>query len=133
MKLITRSSDYAIRALSYMARNKKKLVSAEELVCKLEIPRPFLRRILQRLHKGGVLKAGLGREGGFKLKKSPGDVNVVKVMEIFQGKFSLNECVFKKKTCPSVKNCRLKKRIDRLRDHAERELRKTTLSYLIGK
>ncbi|MCX5702041.1 MAG: hypothetical protein NTW64_03570 [Candidatus Omnitrophica bacterium] len=44
MKLITRDTDYAIRALCYIAKNKNEIISVRELVTKLKIPRPFLRK-----------------------------------------------------------------------------------------
>ena len=56
MKLITRDTDYAIRALCFIARFKKKIVSVSELVKVLKIPRPFLRKILQTLNKKRILK-----------------------------------------------------------------------------
>ena len=55
MKLITRNTDYAIRALCFIARKKKQVVSVKELVSKLRIPKPFLRKISQRLNKERIL------------------------------------------------------------------------------
>ena len=52
MKLLTRDTDYAVRALLAMA-GKKSIVSVADLVAALKIPGPFLRRILQRLARRG--------------------------------------------------------------------------------
>ena len=57
MKLITRNTDYAIRALCYIAEQKQEVISADRLVKSLEIPRPFLRKILQTLTKAGLLNS----------------------------------------------------------------------------
>ncbi|MBU2258562.1 MAG: Rrf2 family transcriptional regulator, partial [Candidatus Omnitrophica bacterium] len=65
MKLITRDTDYALRALCFIAKNKDKVTPAPELVAKLKIPRPFLRKILQSLDKNGLLKSYKGKGGGF--------------------------------------------------------------------
>ena len=70
MKLINRDTDYAVRALSYILRRKDKIVTAAELVRELDMPRPFLRKILQSLNKNGFLKSQRGKGGGFILAPS---------------------------------------------------------------
>ncbi|MBM3255649.1 MAG: Rrf2 family transcriptional regulator, partial [Candidatus Omnitrophica bacterium] len=71
MKLITRDTDYALRALCFVARSKDGVVSVSELVDSLKIPKPFLRKSLQLLNKKGVLKSYKGLGGGFKLTRKP--------------------------------------------------------------
>lgn len=112
MKLITRDTDYAIRALCHIAKQKEKVVSVTELVKKLRVPRPFLRKILQILNSKGILKSLKGQGGGFKLLRPPEKIFVVDLIRVFQGSFSLNECFLKKMVCPHKKTCQLKKRID---------------------
>ena len=41
MKLITRDTDYAVRAIAFIAESEKEMVSTDELVKELKIPRPF--------------------------------------------------------------------------------------------
>ena len=43
MKLITRDTDYAVRAIAHIALKKGGIVSAPELQNALRIPMPFLR------------------------------------------------------------------------------------------
>ena len=51
MKLITRDTDYAIRALCCIAGSGKKELSVRDLTDRLAMQRPFLRKILQKLNK----------------------------------------------------------------------------------
>ena len=55
MKLITKDTDYAVRAIMYIAGSDKKIVSTAELMENLRLPRPFLRKILQVLVKHRIL------------------------------------------------------------------------------
>jgi Rrf2 family protein len=71
VKLITRDTDYAIRALCCIAKKKRELISAKELVECLKMPKPFLRKILQELQKEKLVHSYKGRGGGFSLAKSP--------------------------------------------------------------
>ncbi len=114
MKLITRDTDYAIRALGYIAGRKEKIITVSELVRVLKMPRPFLRKILQILHKNGILNSYRGLGGGFSLKKTPKEILIIDLIKIFQGPLSINECVFRKKICPNRKTCLLSKKINQI-------------------
>lgn len=131
MKLITRDTDYALRALASMASSGKSMVSVNELVKKLKIPRPFLRKILQRLNKEKILRSVKGAAGGFSLALKPEKVYLMKLMEVFQGKFRLNECLFKNKPCPVISRCPLRKKIDNIEHYVVSELKNITLASLL--
>ncbi|MEA2087966.1 MAG: Rrf2 family transcriptional regulator [Candidatus Caldatribacteriota bacterium] len=133
MKLITRNTDYAIRALCCIAESKKELLSADQLVKSLDMPRPFLRKILQILNKEGLLNSSKGKGGGFALTVSPGKITLIDLMKIFQGPIKLNECTFKKKVCPNVKDCLLKKKIDEIEKEVILRLKAITLESLLIK
>mgnify|MGYP000737146010 CR=1 FL=1 len=131
MKLITRDTDYALRALCYISMHKERMVSAAELVRRLKIPRPFLRKILQALNKSRMLKSYKGQGGGFKLRLAAGEIYLLDILRIFQGEFKLNECLFKKEVCPNVRRCMLKKKLDRIEGLVVGELKNITISSLI--
>ncbi len=132
MKLITRDTDYAVRALCYMAGTKKQMISVPDLVKELKVPRPFLRKILQTLNKRGVLRSSKGRGGGFVLAVAANKIFLVDLIEIFQGPLRLNECIFKKRVCPNRTTCRLKKKIDAVERYVISELESVTIMSLLG-
>lgn len=111
MKLITRDTDYALRALVYIAGRNNRKTSASELVSRLNIPRPFLRKLLQRLNKKGIVKSYKGQGGGFTLAADARQILLTDLIEIFQGRLRLNECLFKKRRCPDIARCPLHKAI----------------------
>jgi len=131
VKLITRDTDYALRALSFIAGQDKKIVTVSELVKELKIPRPFLRKILQLLNKEGVLKSHRGTGGGFLLTKPANKIFLVDLMEIFQGPFSLNECLFKKIICPDINKCVLRKKINKIEKKVSAELETVSIASLM--
>jgi Rrf2 family protein len=107
MKLITRNTDYAMRALCYIAKQKNESVDVNELVRELGIPRPFLRKILQTLSGEGLLLSYRGQGGGFSLARTPEKILLTDLIRIFQKTIRLNECIFKKKICPQRGTCML--------------------------
>jgi Rrf2 family protein len=133
MKLITRDTDYAMRALVYMAARKNKVTSVSQLVEKIKIPRPFLRKLLQRLNKEGILKSSKGQRGGFVLAVEPQKIFLTELIRIFQGDFSLNECLFKKEPCPKTGICPLNKAIDAIEKDVLEKLKSITVASLSSK
>ncbi len=64
MNLISKKTDYAVRALMYLAREKDRVVPASEISKKENIPDKFLKRLLQVLLKKGYLTSKEGKGGG---------------------------------------------------------------------
>jgi len=131
MKLINRDTDYAVRAICYIAKNKGRTISVRELVSKLRIPRPFLRKTLQVLNKKKLLKSYKGQGGGFRLGRQADKIFLLDLIKIFQGKFKLNECFFKKTICPFTADCMLKKKIDTLDKYVVKELASINIRHLL--
>jgi len=131
MKLITRDTDYALRALSFIAKKGEKKVSVAEMAQKLMIPRPFLRKILQVLHKRGILNAYKGLGGGFSLALPPSKIYLTDLMQIFQGRFRLNECLLKKLRCPHIQACPLRRKVDKIEHLVFKELQSVTIASLL--
>jgi Rrf2 family protein len=114
-----------------MAQQKGRLVAVGELVKRLGIPRPFLRKILQRLNREGLLKSYKGKGGGFVLTLSPEKIFLTDLVKIFQGKLELNECIFKKAICPNRNICLLKKKIDSIEKQVISELKSINIESLL--
>lgn len=132
MKLITRDTDYALRAVCSIASNGKRLSSVSSLSGELNIPRPFLRKLLQVLHSRGVLNSLKGRGGGFSLAKAAKEIFLWDIMQIFQGRFCLNECFLRKKVCPNINKCILRKKIKRIENYVSRELKGIKIDSLLS-
>jgi Rrf2 family protein len=133
MKLITRNTDYAIRALCSMAAcGDKKIFSVSDLTKELGIPRPFLRKILQSLNKKGILKSYKGTGGGFLLALAADEIFLVDLIEVFQGPFKLNECILKKRFCSDIRTCMLRKKIESIEKYVVSELNSVTIASLLS-
>jgi len=130
MKLITRNTDYAIRALCYISKHKT-IVAVEELVEKLGVPRSFMRKILQQLNKERILGSFRGQGGGFKLKVLPEKIYIIEIMRIFQGHVELNGCFLKKDVCPNKGKCVLRKKLRLIEENMFKQLKEITIASLV--
>lgn len=131
MKLITRDTDYAVRALCYIAGKNGAMVCSNELVKKLKMPRPFLRKILQRLTREDILVSYKGKNGGFSLNRNPDKIYLADLIEIFQGKLTINQCFFRKRLCPNRPGCSLKNKISAIEDYVVKELGAISIAALV--
>ncbi|MBI3991518.1 MAG: Rrf2 family transcriptional regulator [Candidatus Omnitrophica bacterium] len=134
MRLITRNTDYAIKALCFIARNNggKNITPVSELARALKIPRPFLRKILQILNKRKIVNSYKGAGGGFSLAVPADRMYLVDVMRIFQGPLKLTKCVLKERICPDVENCLLRAKIGVIENYIISELKAITLASLLN-
>lgn len=132
MKLITRDTDYAVRALRVIAQSKEKMISTGYLEEKLGVPRTFLRKILQLLQKAGILNSTKGNQGGFILARSAQKISLLDLVKVFQGDFCVSECVFLKKPCTQKSRCPLRSELKKIEDYALKRLGAVTLKSLLA-
>ena len=132
MELIRRNSDYALRALSYMARFPKGLRFTIAVIARQEdIPAAFLRKIFQRLSVNKIVRSQRGPSGGFYLLREPSRLSLGEIIESTQGCFSLSRCLYARDFCSRQRSCRVKIRLSRLQTKIEALLSKATLGEII--
>jgi Rrf2 family protein len=131
MKLLTKQTDYAIRAILDLARQTNGFVSSREISKREEIPLHFLRRILQTLTKGGLVESKEGVTGGVRLKAASGKIKIADLIRMFQGDIRLAECMFRKKICSNRKTCVLRKRIRKIETMVTRQFESITIKDLL--
>jgi Rrf2 family transcriptional regulator, cysteine metabolism repressor len=135
VKFIVRDTDYAVRALVFMARQSakqgKKVITVDEIVDEEGLPERFLRRILQTLAKRALLVSNKGKKGGFSFSGPAADIKLTDIMEVFQGKVDITNCLLKGKVCPNTRKCALRKKLKDINGLIQGELGKITIASLL--
>ena len=131
MKLLTKETDYSIRAIMNLARQEDEFVSSRDVSNQEEIPLQFLRRILQTLIKAGFVESKEGVAGGVRLSAAPGKIKIADLIRLLQGDIQLTECMFRKKICSNRKTCVLRKRIKKIENMVTREFEGLTIKDLL--
>jgi len=97
---ITRATEYAIRALLYMAGRPRGEVVLKKDICEAqEISPAFLTKILQPLIKAGIVGSQRGVSGGFFLVKNPEEITLLDVLMAEEGPLYLNRCLVQEGSC----------------------------------
>jgi Rrf2 family protein len=84
--IYSRSAEYAIRSLVYLARIPDgKFAMVRQIAEKERIPAHFLAKILQELTRKGLLRSSKGPSGGFALKVPARQIKLLNLVEALDG------------------------------------------------
>ena len=115
--MLSNTSKYALRAVIYLAlyASQEKKAGIKEISAALDIPTPFLGKILQNLAKHQILDSSKGPHGGFCLKKQAIDISLMDIVEIIDGTDAFDLCVIRTTKCSYDAPCSLHDKIAPLR------------------
>jgi Rrf2 family protein len=136
--MLSKKSQYAFKALMYLAQNNDKgPVLIAEISKKKKIPLKFLENILLELKKAGVLESKKGKGGGYYFAQPPADVPMAKVIRLLDGPIALLPCVSlnfyeRCKNCDE-KSCGLHDMMVLVRDATLKVLEKKTVADIAKK
>lgn len=106
---LSKFTDYAFRALIYLANNREKLSTVEELAVELNASEHHIKKVIHKLAKTDYVISIKGRAGGLKLGLNPKDINLGDVLKLTEDNLNLIECFNKPDSCPfMVPGCKLK-------------------------
>jgi len=98
--IITRATEYAIRAVLYMATQPPGEIVYKRDICKAqEVTPAFLTKILQPLIKEGIVGSQRGVGGGFFLTRDPSEITLLDVVKTQEGPVYLNQCLIEQGSC----------------------------------
>ncbi len=117
--MLSNTCKYALRAVIYLAihTNNGQRIGIKKISSDLDIPSPFLGKILQSLAKHKLLISTKGPNGGFALGKPSHDILLMDVVEIIDGQDNFHRCAIGVKYCAEQEYpCALHSRYAKLRD-----------------
>ncbi len=131
MQILTKETDYAVRALINIADTPGRASTAAAIAGTEKIPWLFLRRVLAKLAAAGLLDSQKGRGGGFAMRVRPERITMVDVIRVFQGEVELNECLVKGIPCCNRPTCPVRRKVKGVERVLRRELTAITIAMLV--
>ena len=107
--MLSNTCKYGIRAVVYIAghsKNDKKL-GIKQISDDLNLPRPFLAKILQSLVKQKILVSSKGPNGGFSISGDPRDIMLLDVVNAIDGEDVFSRCVLHNDNCVSIDSTKI--------------------------
>lgn len=115
MKLSVKS-DYAARAVLGLARHYAtgSAVRVEDLAAEQAVPANYLVQILLELKAQGIARSVRGKEGGYLLARSPGEISLGDVLRAVHGTVFESPAVNDAKCAPELRAAwrKLQERVD---------------------
>lgn len=107
--MLSNTCKYGIRAVIYIALNSSdnRRIGIKEISKELEIPTPFLGKILQTLAKDKLLISTKGPNGGFGLARPAKKISLLDIIEKIDGTDIFDECLIGLRTCSATKKKKL--------------------------
>ncbi len=99
--MLSNTCKYAIRSVIYLAvnTNESEKIGIKKIAEDLNIPTPFLGKILQVLARKKILNSTKGPNGGFSINESTFDTSLMDIVEIVDGRDLFDICVIGLKSC----------------------------------
>lgn len=137
--MLSNSCRYGIRAVIYLASQPLSggKTGIKKISGDLDLPTPFLAKILQQLAKQKILSSSKGPHGGFSLLKDPGDITLLDIVNTIDGKDVFTNCIMHNGSCEGVvgekKHCPLHKDYEKTRSELIRLFGESTIYDLVRK
>ena len=105
---LSKRTEYGLRAVVQLARLwPRNFVQSKDLAAQEGLPNKFLESILLALRRGGFLESKVGSGGGYRLSRSPRDIQVGDLIRRLEGRLSLKEPHSTTETSPGKAAVRL--------------------------
>lgn len=104
------SSDYAIRAMLYLAVNPRR-ASAVEISEAMVIPLNTCKKNLHMLKKAGLVTPSPGINGGYVLSRNPDQITIFDILRAVGEKTDINRCLEPDSFCSrnAIDDCAVRK------------------------
>lgn len=89
--MFTQTAEYALRAALTLA-NQRGSLSAADLARQTQVPRQYLAKVLQGLHRSGLVTAQRGKYGGYRLARPPEEISVLDVVNATSPLLRIKRC-----------------------------------------
>ncbi len=95
---ITLESDYAIRIVHSLSKEKRRM-DAKEISGLTNVTLRFSLKILRKLVAAGVVRSFKGTLGGYELAREPFNISLNDVIEAVEGPYMLSRCLCPEYDC----------------------------------
>ena len=128
--LFSTATGYALRALAALPEDGTYSL-AKDLASHLDLPGPYLAKILQSLAQEGILHSVRGPRGGFRLARPAHRVTVGEVVAALEGLETMSGCVMGFARCDNQDNpCPLHQAWNDVKAHLDASMTQVTIRDL---
>jgi Rrf2 family iron-sulfur cluster assembly transcriptional regulator len=104
--MLSNSCRYGIRAVIYLASQPEWAgkTGIKKISSDLDLPMPFLAKILQQLTKQKILSSTKGPHGGFSILRDPQTITLYDIVKTIDGEEIFTNCIMHNGPCITIDN-----------------------------
>ena len=125
--MISQTSEYALRAMVYLALNPDSPHKSEEIAETTKVPASYLSKILKLLVDADLIKSRRGLGGGFTIHRPTKEITVLEIVSAVDPIKRIRTCPLDLKSHGKVL-CRLHKRLDEAMGQVEKAFEDSILN-----
>ncbi|MBC7840901.1 MAG: Rrf2 family transcriptional regulator [Gemmatimonadaceae bacterium] len=103
--LFSKTQEYALQALVLLALTPADFRLNRDVAAQLEVPGPYLAKVLKRFAQSGYLESAKGRGGGYRIRKKALDAPVREVATVADGNDPFAGCLLGLSKCSDHAAC----------------------------
>lgn len=131
--LFSKTQEYALQALIHLALTPAVFRLNRDVAEQLEIPGPYLAKVLKRFAQLGYLDSAKGRGGGYRIRKRALDAPVREIVIVADGNDPFTGCLLGLNKCTDHAACPIHDRWMPLREKVAQLLDNQTVAELAVK
>lgn len=126
-------ADYAVVVLAEMAAQQDCRLSASALSQSTNLPEPTVSKILKSLARHQLVLSRRGIKGGYRLGKTPDQIDMAAVITALDGPIVLTDCVDgDARCCAYHAHCKVKGKWNPVNAAMQNALERVTLEQMMG-
>ena len=129
MLRISKMTDYAILAMVELARDGG-ILSAQRLAERTQVETPTVSKVLKLLASAGLVTSSRGANGGYKVARRAGEINVAEIISAIEGPIAMTECSVEQGLCSVEHNCSMRSNWQRISVAVARALQEVSLAEM---
>ncbi|MCB0374641.1 MAG: Rrf2 family transcriptional regulator [Sinomicrobium sp.] len=127
--MLSNASKYAINAVLYLAiaSSEDRKIGSREIAGAIDVPVPFLAKLLQNLARKNIISSSKGPGGGFYLTRENRELKLISIVEHIDGLSKFEDCILGLKDCSSEKPCPIHFSVQPFKEMMFRQLNDNTI------
>ncbi|MFN4217842.1 MAG: RrF2 family transcriptional regulator [Candidatus Bipolaricaulia bacterium] len=127
---LTRRSDYGLQAIFALAQSPG-LLSAKQIAQEHNLPVAFVKKLLQKLCRAGLVKATVGKQGGYVLARAPEKISIRELLQVLEGDLAPVSCLAPDHDCDLADGCTTRRIWARIDHKIQEALESLTLRDIL--
>jgi len=137
MLALTKKTDYALIAVSFMSNRQGDVISAREIAAMTKVPQAILTNILKTLSSAGLVTSVRGANGGYALARPVANISLRELITAIEGPIQFVQCALeqpesRKSPCDLESSCPVRSPALRVHDRLDSFLANVSLDEIVS-